>query len=248
MDNGIKCIKFLLFGFNLIFALTGLVLIVTGAVIQGLYSQYLNFLGDSFFNTPVLLVVVGCVIFGITFFGCCGAVKESHCMTMTFAVLLGLIFIIELGAGISAYMLRTRVHGIVEANMEKGLLNYKKAGSDGVTQTWDIIQHELKCCGAQDYTDWRNSTVLADQQSVPDSCCIQDTENCGLGMANPDKPIDEISRTIHTTGCLNKFQEMVMHNVAGVGAMGVIIALIQIVGVVFACCLSKNIRAQYETV
>ena len=93
----------------LLFQITGLALIVTGAVIQGLYSQYLDFLGDSFFNTPVLLVVVGCIIFAITFFGCCGAVKESHCMTMTFAVLLGLIFVIELGAGISAYMLRTRV-------------------------------------------------------------------------------------------------------------------------------------------
>ena len=71
-------------------------------------------------------------------------VKESHCMTMTFAILLGLIFVIELGAGISAYMLRTRVHGIVETNMEKGLLNYKVEGSEGVTQTWDIIQHEVK--------------------------------------------------------------------------------------------------------
>ena len=70
--------------------------------------------------------------------------KESHCMTMTFAILLGLIFVIELGAGISAYMLRTRVHGIVETNMEKGLLNYKVEGSEGVTQTWDIIQHEVK--------------------------------------------------------------------------------------------------------
>lgn len=248
MDKGIKCIKFLLFGFNLIFAITGLALIVTGAVIQGLYSQYLDFLGDSFFNTPVLLVVVGCIIFAITFFGCCGAVKESHCMTMTFAVLLGLIFVIELGAGISAYMLRTRVHGIVEANMEKGLMNYKKEGADGVTQTWDIIQHELKCCGAQDYTDWRNSSALEETQSVPDSCCIQDTENCGLGMADPAKPLDDITAAIHTTGCLNKFQEMVVHNVASVGAMGVIIALIQIVGVVFACCLSKNIRAQCETV
>ena len=100
--------------------ITGLALIVTGAVIQGLYSQYLDFLGDSFFNTPVLLVVVGCIIFAITFFGCCGAVKESHCMTMTFAVLLGLIFVIELGAGISAYMLRTRVRRHTRSIQYKG--------------------------------------------------------------------------------------------------------------------------------
>ena len=35
--------------------ITGLALIITGCVIQGVYSNYLDFLGDSFFNTPVLL-------------------------------------------------------------------------------------------------------------------------------------------------------------------------------------------------
>jgi len=248
MDTGMKCVKFLLFGFNLIFAITGLALIVTGAVIQGMYSQYLDFLGNTFLNTPILLIIVGVVIFLITFFGCCGAVKDNHCMIMTFAILLGLIFVIELGAGISAYVLRAKLHVIIETNMEKGLMNYNKAGAEGVTQTWDIAQHELKCCGAQDFTDWRNSTMMQTDNSVPDSCCIQDTENCGLGLADPDKPLDDVVKVIYTQGCLDKFQEMVTKNVATVGALGVVIALIQIIGVVFACCLAKNIRAQYETV
>jgi CD63 antigen len=32
---------------------------------------------------PVLLVVVGITVFVVAFFGCCGAVKENHCMIMT---------------------------------------------------------------------------------------------------------------------------------------------------------------------
>ena len=91
------------------FQITGLALIVTGCVIQGVYSNYLDFLGDSFFNTPVLLVVVGCIIFFITFFGCCGAIKEHHCMTLSFSVLLALILVIELGAGIASYAFREQV-------------------------------------------------------------------------------------------------------------------------------------------
>jgi CD63 antigen len=63
----------------------------------------------QFFNTPVLLIVVGCIIFFVTFFGCCGAIKENHCMTITFSVLLAFIFLLELGAGIAAYMLRSDV-------------------------------------------------------------------------------------------------------------------------------------------
>jgi len=248
METGMKCIKFLLFGFNLIFAMTGLALIVAGGVIQGLYSQYLDFLGNTFLNTPILLVIVGVIIFAITFFGCCGAVKDNHCMIMTFAVLLALIFVIELGAGISSYVMRVKLHVIIETNMEKGLMNYNKEGSEGVTQTWDIAQHELKCCGAQDFTDWRNSTMLMADNAVPDSCCITDTEHCGKGLADPNKPLQDVIKVIYTNGCLNKFQEMVTKNVAVVGALGVIIALIQIIGVVFACCLAKNIRSLYETV
>ena len=104
-----KCVKYLLFSFNLIFLITGLALIITGCVIQGVYSNYLDFLGDSFFNTPVLLVVVGCIIFFVTFFGCCGAIKEHHGMTLAFSVFLALILIIELGAGIASYTFRDQV-------------------------------------------------------------------------------------------------------------------------------------------
>ena len=89
--------------------LSGLLLIVVGGVIQGAYSQYLDFLGDQFFNTPVFLVVVGCIIFFVAFFGCCGAIKENHCMTTTFAVLMGVIFLMEIGAGIAAYKLKGQV-------------------------------------------------------------------------------------------------------------------------------------------
>jgi CD63 antigen len=32
---------------------------------------------------PVLLIVVGVTVFVVAFFGCCGAVKENHCMIMT---------------------------------------------------------------------------------------------------------------------------------------------------------------------
>ena len=144
METSIKCIKYTLFLFNLLFTvssenssshtsisisknlegsllvsasphdlfpcqLSGLFLIVTGGVVQGAYSQYLDFLGDQFFSTPVFLVIVGCVIFFVAFFGCCGAIKENHCMTFTFAILLGIIFLMEIGAGIAAYRLKHEV-------------------------------------------------------------------------------------------------------------------------------------------
>merc|ERR1712172_195432 len=135
VEGGMKCVKYLLFAFNLIFLITGLALIITGCVIQGVYSNYLDFLGDGFFNTPVLLVIVGCIIFFVAFFGC-GAIKENHCMTLTFAALLGIIFLMEIGAGIAAYKLKGQVNDLLYDNMEMGMQNYNQTGYDGVTHTW----------------------------------------------------------------------------------------------------------------
>jgi len=245
METSMKCVKYLLFVFNLVFAITGLALIIIGGIIQGLYSQYLDFLGDQFFNTPILLVVVGCLIFVVTFFGCCGAIKEHYCMTMTFSALLVLIFLLEFGAGIAAYMLRNDVDTIVEKNMESSLSNYGKADYDGVTRTWDIVQHELKCCGAQEYMDWKNTTYGENGNSVPDSCCITDADGCGIGiLATPD----EASQRIYTAGCKDGFETLIEQNVAYIGSIGIGIALIQVIGVICACCLARTIKSEYETV
>ena len=62
---------------------SGITLIITAAVIQGLYSTYLDFLGNEFLSAPMLFIIVGVVIFLVAFFGCCGAVRENNCMMIT---------------------------------------------------------------------------------------------------------------------------------------------------------------------
>jgi drug/metabolite transporter (DMT)-like permease len=120
--------------------ITGLALIITGCVIQGVYSNYLDFLGDGFFNTPVLLVVVGCIIFFITFFGCCGAIKEHHCMTLAFSVFLALILVIELGAGIASYAFRSQVF---YPPVDLYLISEKSIWKNQVRQTGFLVYFEL---------------------------------------------------------------------------------------------------------
>lgn len=62
---------------------SGITLIITAAVIQGLYATYLDFLGNEFLSAPMLFIIVGVVIFLVAFFGCCGAVRENNCMMIT---------------------------------------------------------------------------------------------------------------------------------------------------------------------
>ena len=66
--------------------ITGILLLSVGAVIQGLYASYSSLLDDGFFSVPALLIAVGAIVFIVSFFGCCGAVKENHCMILTVSI------------------------------------------------------------------------------------------------------------------------------------------------------------------
>jgi CD63 antigen len=66
--------------------IAGIVLIIVGAVIQGFFENYSALLDDGFFSAPALLIAVGVIVFIVSFFGCCGAVKENHCMILTVSI------------------------------------------------------------------------------------------------------------------------------------------------------------------
>ncbi|XP_037069100.1 CD63 antigen-like isoform X2 [Pollicipes pollicipes] len=246
VEGGMKCVKYLIFFFNFIFVISGIALVAMGAVIKGYYDKYLDFLSDDVFSVPVLLIVVGVIIFFVAFMGCCGAIRESYCMTMTFAVLLALIFILELAAGIAAYLLRDEIADTLNKNMNATMQNYGKPDHSGVTKTWDGMQMELDCCGASNYTDWALTDFGRANNSVPDTCCREATSNCGVGMAA--LPASVAANTIYTRGCRDSVEEQIQSNIVAVGGAGVGIAFLQVLGVILACCLSKSIKKEYETV
>lgn len=63
--------------------LTGIIIISVGATVQGVYHGFPHFLSDEFFSVPTLLIVIGSLIFFISFLGCCGAIKENYCMIIS---------------------------------------------------------------------------------------------------------------------------------------------------------------------
>ncbi|KRY33685.1 Transcription initiation factor TFIID subunit 2 [Trichinella spiralis] len=220
--------------------LSGIGLIVVGAVIQIKYSNYINFLGDTFLSTPILLIIVGCILSVLGFFGCCGAIRENYCMTMTFAVLLGVIFILELAAGIASYVLRNDVEEIIGEHAKIGMDNYNQTGADGVTLAWDALQTQFECCGTNNYTDWSYTKF----EKIPTSCCRVQSPTCTSDL--DVKWLSAKSDVIYVDGCINRLKEWVVSNAAIVGGVGCGVAIVQILGICFACCLSKSILKDYE--
>ncbi|KAL5005687.1 hypothetical protein ScPMuIL_016845 [Solemya velum] len=229
VEGGMKCVKILLFGFNLIFVVTAIALIAAGAYVQHNLSDYFDLIGGKFSAAAALLIAVGVIIFFIATFGCCGAYRESYPCVMIFAVLLGLIFVLEIAGGITGFVLKNQVLDGVKDLMRESEKNYKPGN------VWDKVQKDFNCCGIEDYKSWADSKAFNGTE-LPNSCC------------NPVSNCTTTSPTLRTQGCLNKFGAWVEDHVYIVGGVGIGLAFVQIVGIMFACCLARAIKKEYEVV
>ncbi|CAG9819246.1 unnamed protein product [Phaedon cochleariae] len=234
VSGGMSCVKYMLFAFNLLFAISGIAILTVGAIIHMVYSHYSNFVYTSYQSAPIVLIIVGVVIFIVAFFGCCGAVKENHCMVVTFSVLLLAILILELVAGIMGYVKRNEVEVMLESKLNSTMYSYYT--NPEIENTWDIAQHEAECCGMNGPTDWQKITR---NDSLPHTCCpnTQDDGSCTLKTPN-----------VYTASCFEKLKAVFNKYGAIIGGVGIGVAISQLVGVIFACCLARSIRREYETV
>ncbi|KAK2851798.1 hypothetical protein Q5P01_008074 [Channa striata] len=235
VEGGLKCVKFLLFFFNFIFWLCGLALIVVGILVQFTLKKTLVIKDASTSGAPIVIIGVGVVIFFIAFFGCCGAWKENYCMVTLFAVLLSLIIIVEIAAAIAGYVFRGKLTGVVEENLKEMILNY--SNSTEIKDVTDRLQKDLHCCGLNSTADWRD--YKPDKKSVPDSCCVNVTANCGIGKMTD-------STKVYQQGCQGALEAFLKKNIQWVIVAALVIAFLQIMGIVFACLLMRGIRSGYE--
>lgn len=222
-----ECIKYLLLAFNAIFVLCGIALIAVGAVVLGSLGKQ-KILYGGFLGAPVAIIVLGVFVFILAFLGCCGAWKKHTCMITTFSVLLAVILICELGAAIAAYVYRTQ---IAATTKQEAFDSIKKFNTNpDVEKFWNDAQGKLKCCGANNYTDYEKEGI----KPIPSSCC-------------PDKPENCTETAAYQKGCINAFVEHFNDKIIYVGATGIIICFIEVIGIIFGCCLARSIK-NYEVV
>ncbi|KAK5645237.1 hypothetical protein RI129_006537 [Pyrocoelia pectoralis] len=234
VSAGMTCIKYLLFCFNLLFAISGIAILTVGAIIHALYYHYSQFVDPSLGSAPILLIIVGVIVFVVAFFGCCGAVKENHCMIITFSAFLVIIFCLEMAAGVAGYVRRNDIESMLDTHLNNTMHNYYNKTDD--QRSWDIMQHELTCCGMTGPDDWE---LITHDSSLPHTCCPNVPPKGSCTINTPDH---------YTKSCRDELQEALIKYGSVIGGVGVSIALIQLIGVVFACCLARSIRKEYETV
>jgi len=172
VSKGVQVLKYLVFIFNLLFWLSGIALIVVGAIGLVGNQTFERYAGQGAQGAAILLIVVGCIVFVLGFLGCFGAIRENFCLLVTFAILLALIFILELAAGIACYVLRNKVEGVIYKGLATRISELTKPLKNSTEESvLDKIQRDLHCCGSSNYTDWALSPYYLKENRVPVSCC-----------------------------------------------------------------------------
>lgn len=232
-------LKYIVFLCNFVFFLTGCVVLGIGIYVQLTMKDYYDFLEERYLGSAIILMTTGGVILIVAFFGCCGACTESACMMYTFGTLVALIIIVEIGCTVAVFIFKDEVWGAVNDELIDGLKNYGNATNKGMTDSWDALQQEMKCCGVKEYKDWSEVETFNATSSVPDSCCTKDNlaAECGKGQLLIEQP-----KNIYTTGCLTKLGSFIKENIMIVGIAGAIVVVLQIIGVIVACCLGRRMK------
>ncbi|XP_046427946.1 CD63 antigen-like isoform X1 [Neodiprion fabricii] len=233
MSCGISCIKYLLFIFNFVFVLVGLVLLGFGVWIHLELDDYQK-ISETVGAPAIALIILGSIIFVIAFFGCCGTIRENHCMVVTFAVFLLAILIIQIAIGVWAFLIYKDV-GTDEwtqdiATTYKDLFA-KYWSSENDQAVIDVVQSNLNCCGIASSEDYTNRSYFTNSTAIPWSCC-GNAENVNCAS----------SSSVYQKGCLDSMEEFFGSFAKIIGGIAIGVAATELVGIIFALCLANSIR------
>ncbi|CAJ0942911.1 unnamed protein product, partial [Mesorhabditis belari] len=154
----VKILQPLLFIFNLLFWLGGVICLALGI--------YLLFIADpsayfdahsthpgSWRTVGWLLIAAGLPIALIGCCGCWGAYRLNQPALLCFFLLLIIVFSLELVAAYVAYHKQANARRFVEASMYDTVRN-RYGSDDNYKDAFDKIQTSFECCGVKSYSDW----------------------------------------------------------------------------------------------
>ncbi|XP_035673915.1 CD9 antigen-like [Branchiostoma floridae] len=264
-------IRVLLFIFNFVFWLIGLALLGIGIWLlvdpaSKAIQSVLSFYGIAVY----IIIAAGAITTVVGFLGCCGACKESKCLLIMFSIFLGIIFAVEVAAGIVAIVQRGLLSDLITdsfadiLNQEPDLESLTGAVKVGVV----AMQAGLQCCGLNATSNWANP-------QLEDSCkCTGPTQGVptvppGI-TTGPTTAAPSTTSVVMTTSngsvpvgpggggtgggsqdpdacvgglyqpCEGKLQTFLEDNFLIVGVAALVFSVVQIIGICFSCIVIKN--------
>ncbi|XP_024944879.1 tetraspanin-5 isoform X6 [Cephus cinctus] len=208
------CLKYVIFGFNVMFWLLGLGIMAVGVWAWTEKDTFNNLsrLTNVALDPAFILILVGTVTFIIGFTGCVGALRENTCLLAAYAIFLALLLLFEMTAGVLGFIFKDWIKSQATGGFQAFIIHYREDPDqqnliDWIQEDWEIIKNK----------------------------------QCGYDVRKPGYPGE---RSIFERGCLRAGEEWLELNLVPVAGTIVSTMVLQILGICFAQNLRADIFAQ----
>ncbi|XP_077176547.1 tetraspanin-6-like [Paroedura picta] len=238
-NNKEKLIKLGLWLLILLYWVSGIVLMCIGVSIQVKIHDTFVVVNESASGVPVIIMTVGTIIILVSTFGAVALQKHNSKMIKLFIGMLLAVLLVETAVVVSAYSYRKKLH---QTLLRSFLETLDKYSTDlPVTKAVDELQRQFQCCGAENYTDWLNTTFGSVSSAVPTSCCKLDGKSCVVDLRKEGANINQ-------QGCVVKLRGWVEEHLIMFGGIGLFIGLTQLTGILLCYMLLRMLKENYESI
>jgi len=259
------CVKYTMFFFNFIFWLMGLLLMGIGIyAIMDKWSSgeafKLSTIFDVIFNIGFLLLLIGFIVFIVSFAGCIGALRENMCLLRFYSLCLLIFFLAEMTVIALGFIYPNKLTEFLENELSDQLIQSYRDDLD-FQNIIDLVQQDFECCGisSEGYKDWSKNEYFncttnkednpsVERCGVPYSCCHRTDGTlvnlmCGFNVQEEADTTEVLSR-INIRGCIPTIQALIENNLYTVGGVAIGIALSQLLVIWLARTLEGQIESQ----
>ncbi|XP_017159333.1 tetraspanin-15 [Poecilia reticulata] len=232
---GYTVLKFILFFYACVFWFIGTFILAIGiyAEVERLRFKTLDVL---FLAPSIILILLGIVMFVVSFIGVLGSLRDNLTLLNVFMYTLLVCLILELLGGLLGLVFHNQTLDLVNKNISNGIkIYYDDLDFKNIL---DFVQKKFKCCGGEDFTDWKVNIYhkcpgrgpLA--CGVPYTCCIMTQPNevvntlCGHHILNETR--QDAMKVIHVRGCTHAFMHWMQDNYKKMAILLLVILLPQV--------------------
>ncbi|XP_046394370.1 tetraspanin-9 [Ischnura elegans] len=243
--SGYTCVRHTFCSINVLLWLMGCGVLGVGVWLHLAHGGYAS-LAPQFAvaSADAILITAGVVAFVVAFFGCCGAWFQSRCMLITYFSLVVFMFLVEFLLATVAFVFRESLGRTLRDELKYGIehhYNDSQSAPNGLHHIWNHIHNEFHCCGVNNYEDWYDINAWSGEKFVPNSCCLEIYRNitdCGQS-GNPDE--------WYSKGCAEQVQMWFVQRLHVVGTVGLVVAFIQLFGLISSMLLFCTVRHRRST-
>lgn len=133
--------------------------------------------------------------------------------------------------------MRNSTYSLITSALKPTMQEYTNPNKTHIAIGWDNIQETYRCCGLETndkhkgFEDWTEAVG-----GIPLSCC--EIPHARLNNFTCDS--EQV--TMHTVGCVQAFGDFIRSHALSLALVGVILAVIQLFGLLFACMIARQLK------